>query len=92
MGRQLGACLAVLVADTWRDSQVDLLTRERKRFGFRDVDPTGVFTISCGGGRPKKGAPVQNKNALDGDVSIRCISSRVSDRGMAFFRPLDGLR
>eukprot|EP00903_Cladosiphon_okamuranus_P015607 g14411.t1 len=33
------ACLAVLVADSWRDSQIDLLKRDRRRFGFRDVDP-----------------------------------------------------
>ncbi|CAN0585943.1 unnamed protein product, partial [Ectocarpus sp. 12 AP-2014] len=34
-----GACLAVLVADSWRDCQVGLLARDRRRFGFRDVDP-----------------------------------------------------
>ncbi|CAB1096373.1 unnamed protein product [Ectocarpus sp. CCAP 1310/34] len=65
-----GACLVVLVADAWRDSQVDLLTRERRRFGFRDVDPTGAFMISSGGGRPTNGAPVPNKNYFRNLYSI----------------------
>ncbi|CAB1108591.1 unnamed protein product [Ectocarpus sp. CCAP 1310/34] len=39
-----GTCLAVLVADSWQDCQVDLRARDRRRFGFRDVDPlTGTF-------------------------------------------------
>ncbi|CAB1108186.1 unnamed protein product [Ectocarpus sp. CCAP 1310/34] len=76
-----GACLAVLVADAWRDSQVDLLkARERRRFGFRDVDPTGAFMISSRGGRPKKGAPVQNKNALDGGNYFRNLYSILLER------------
>ncbi|CAB1096640.1 unnamed protein product [Ectocarpus sp. CCAP 1310/34] len=58
-----GACLAVLVADAWRDSQVDLLkARERRRFGFRD------------------GAPVQNKNALDGGNYFRNLYSILLER------------
>ena len=35
-----GTCLAVLVADPWRDSQVNLLPQEVRRFGFRGVDPS----------------------------------------------------
>ncbi|CAB1121518.1 unnamed protein product [Ectocarpus sp. CCAP 1310/34] len=43
--RDPGACLAVLVADSWRDCQVDLLARDRRIFGFRDVDPlTGNYS------------------------------------------------
>ncbi|CAM9189604.1 unnamed protein product [Pylaiella littoralis] len=77
-----GACLAVLVADVWRDSQVYLLkkTKERRRFGFRDVDPTGAFMISSRGGRPKKGAPVQHKNALDGGNYFRNLYSILLER------------
>ncbi|CAB1113402.1 unnamed protein product [Ectocarpus sp. CCAP 1310/34] len=77
-----GACLAVLVADVWRDSQVYLLkkTKERRRFGFRDVDPTGAFMISSRGGRPKKGAPVHNKNALDGGNYFRNLYSILLER------------
>ncbi|CAM9948387.1 unnamed protein product [Ectocarpus sp. 6 AP-2014] len=77
-----GACLAVLVADVWRDSQVYLLKNpdERRRFGFRDVDPTGAFMISPRGGRPKKGAPVHNKNALDGGNYFRNLYSILLER------------
>ncbi|CAN0325164.1 unnamed protein product, partial [Ectocarpus sp. 6 AP-2014] len=77
-----GACLAVLVADVWRDSQVYLLKNpdERRRFGFRDVDPTGAFMISPCGGRPKKGAPVHNKNALDGGNYFRNLYSILLER------------
>ncbi|CAB1102471.1 unnamed protein product [Ectocarpus sp. CCAP 1310/34] len=62
-----GACLAVLVADAWRDCQLDLLIRERRRFGFRDVNPiTGSFINSTGGGRQKGGATTPLRNASDG--------------------------
>lgn len=71
-----GACLAVLVADTWRDCQVELLKRDRRRFGFRDVDPvTGSFTISIGGGRRREGATEPLRNALDGDNYFRNLYS-----------------
>ncbi|CAN0441630.1 unnamed protein product, partial [Pylaiella littoralis] len=50
------------------------------RFGFRDVDPTGAFTILCGGGRPKKGVPVQKKNALDGGNYFRNLYSILLER------------
>ncbi|CAM9563729.1 unnamed protein product, partial [Pylaiella littoralis] len=68
--------VAVLVTDSWRDSHVDLLKEpKRRRCGFRDVDPTSEFMISSRGGRPKKGAPVQNKNALDGGNYFRNLYS-----------------
>ncbi|CAM9171524.1 unnamed protein product [Sphacelaria rigidula] len=71
-----GACLAVLVADAWRDNQVDLLRRDRRRFGFRDVDPrTGPFMISTGGGRRREGATKPLRNALDGGNYFRNLYS-----------------
>lgn len=55
----------MLIADGWRDSQVDLLTRER-RFRLRDVDATRAFDdVIYGGGRPKMGSPVKHKISLE---------------------------
>ncbi|CAB1116215.1 unnamed protein product [Ectocarpus sp. CCAP 1310/34] len=76
-----GACLAVLVADAWRDCQLDLLIRERRRFGFRDVDPiTGSFMNSTGGGRRREGATTPLRNALDGGNYFRNLFSVLLDR------------
>lgn len=77
-----GACLAILLADTWRDCQVDVLTRARRRFGFRDVDPvTGSFLTSTGGGRPKEGVTRVTPNALDGGT-ISATSFRFYSNAM----------
>lgn len=66
-----GCCLAILVADAWRESQLTLLARERRRFGFRDVDQSGAFAKSGGDGRPKIGATPTRSNALDGGTYFR---------------------
>ena len=77
-----GACLAVLVADAWRDCQIDLLTRERRRrFGLRDADPTtGAFIVSAGGGRRKEGVTRVTPNALDGGNYFRNLFSILLER------------
>ena len=76
-----GACLAVLVADSWRDCQVGLLARDRRRFGFRDVDPlTGAFMDSRVGGRSKKGVQRAPPNALDGGNYFRNLYSIMLER------------
>ncbi|CAM9601814.1 unnamed protein product, partial [Ectocarpus sp. 6 AP-2014] len=76
-----GACLAVLVADSWRDCQVGLLARDRRRFGFRDVDPlTGAFMDSRAGGRSKKGVKRAPPNAMDGGNYFRNLYSIMLER------------
>lgn len=75
-----GCCLAILVADAWRKSQLILLARERGMLGFRDADQSGAFTKSGGGGRPKIGATPLRLNALDGGNYFRNLYSLLLDR------------
>ncbi|CAN0348840.1 unnamed protein product, partial [Ectocarpus sp. 4 AP-2014] len=61
--------------------QIDLLKRDRRRFGFRDVDPlTGAFMDSRVGGRPKKGVKRAPPNALDGGNYFRNLYSIMLER------------
>ena len=71
------ACLAVVVADAWRDSQVDMLTRLHG--SEEDIIPRCKLLVrfcDLGWGWPaKKGARLQMKNALDGRNFFRRLYS-----------------
>ena len=74
------AWLPLLIADVWRDSQLELLQQPKhpKRHGFRDIDPeTGLFVPLPGRGRPSASAapPAHQRNALDGSNYLRNLYS-----------------
>jgi hypothetical protein len=73
-----GACLAIAVADAWRDRQLELLHSKRYRCEFRDIDPaTGAFIPLAKGGRPRKGELPRSivSNALEGANFFRNLYS-----------------
>lgn len=72
------AWLPLLIADVWRDSQLELLQQPKhpKRYGFRDVDPaTQQFIALLGRGRPSATTAPALMNALEGSNYFRNIYS-----------------